>query len=510
LQEAYRACSRICLCIPVWFKLPMQLASLFAFGVLVLHLAAAGAQPALPPPPPPGKEQACAALRMQGVLAAWKRPFAAQLLYDNEKTKAKMLLWVSNRRPAAGAPYNVFDSAAIAALVDGGNGRPNLQSLCEVAELADLLLDLPKVTTHLAVRQLLSSVHVNLHLRRPLAIDDEYWLTFQAKRLLSLRSKLLFTKQYPARVLHRVTLLSPEQLVTLATIVSKMDWIVVSEPVLEPMTPAFEALSDLAQIEDAAAPAALQPQSAVPVPEELAAPATLQPRPAVPVPEELAAPATPQPQPAVPVPEEHAMEDLFSPLRLYDEIGIPSIFAVETPGKEEASAKEDASAIPPIFLEEEDDEWGTGTLAQLQAHSLAPPACALWISDGERPQARPIHAGAVQKHFLKKPAGSMQHPTKKPAGSMQKTAGNAPTKKPAGNDSVIRVRYTHPLTPPRTYVCALLGDPPRLKHVLTVTAREHPRHYDIVHRVGEALRTGKVTLEEARRTKDTMYANWPR
>ena len=95
------------------------------------------------------------------------------------------------------------------------------------------------------------------------------------------------------------------------------------------------------------------------------------------------------------------------------------------------------------------------------------------------------------------------HPTKK-------TAGNAPTKKPAGNDSVIRVRYTHPLTPPRTYVCALLGDPPRLKHVLTVTAREHPRHYDIVHRVGEALRTGKVTFEEAKRTKDTMYANWPR
>ena len=485
MHEVYRACSRICLCIPVFFKLPMQLAALFAFGVLVLHLAAAGAQPALPPPPPPGKEQACAALRMQGVLAAWKRPFAAQLPYDDEKMKAKMLLWVLNQKPEGGAPYNVLDSAAIAALVDGGNGRPNLQSLCEVAELADLLLDLPKVTTHLAVRQLLSSVHVNLHLRRPLAIDDEYWLTFQAKRLLSLRSKLLFTKQYPARVLHRVTLLSPEQLVTLATIVSKMDWIVVSEPVLEPMTPAFEALSDLAQIEDAAAPATLQPQSAVPVPEE------------------LAAPATPQPQPAVPVPEEHAMEDLFSPLRLYDEIGIPSIFAVETPGKEEASAKEDASAIPPIFLEEEDDEWGTGTLAQLQAHSLAPPACALWISDGERPQARPIHAGAVQKHFLKKPAGSMQHPTKK-------TAGNAPTKKPAGNDSVIRVRYTHPLTPPRTYVCALLGDPPRLKHVLTVTAREHPRHYDIVHRVGEALRTGKVTLEEARRTKDTMYANWPR
>ena len=104
----------------------------------------------------------------------------------------------------------------------------------------------------------------------------------------------------------------------------------------------------------------------------------------------------------------------------------------------------------------------------------------------------------------------MEHPRKKPAGSMQEIAGNAPTKKPAGNDSVIRVRYTHPLAPPRTYVCALLGDPPRLKHVLTVTAREHPRHYDIVHRVGEALRTGKVTLEEARRTKDTMYANWPR
>ena len=451
---------------------------------------------------------------MQGVLAAWRRPFAAQLPYDDEKMKAKMLLWVSNRKPEGGAPYNVLDSAAIAALVDGGNGRPNLQSLCEVVELADLLLDLPKVTTHLAVRQLLSSVHAKLHLRMPLEADDEHWLTFQAKRLLALRSKLLFTKQYPARVLHRMTHLSPEQLVTMETIVSKMDWIVVSEPVLEPMTPA--ALSDLAQSEDAAAPATLQPQPAVPVQEELAAAATpqLQPQPAVPVQEEPAAPATPQPQPAVPVPEELAMEDLFSPLRLYDEIGIPSIFAVETPEKEEAPAKEDASAIPPIFVEEEDDEWGSGTLAQLQAQPLAPPACALWTSGGERPQARPIHAGAVQKHFLKKPAASMQHPTKKPAGSMQhltkKPAGNNPTKKPAGNDSVIRVRYTHPLTPIRTYVCALLGDPPRLKHVLTVAEREHPRHYDIVHRVGEALRTGKVTLEEARRTKDTMYANWPR
>ena len=114
-----------------------------------------------------------------------------------------------------------MDSAAIAALVDGGNGRPNLQSLCEVAELADLLLDLPKVTTHLAVRQLLSSVHANLHLRRPLAIDDEHWLTFQAKRLLALRSKLFFTKQYPARVLHFATFLNPKELATLADILSK-------------------------------------------------------------------------------------------------------------------------------------------------------------------------------------------------------------------------------------------------------------------------------------------------
>ena len=147
-------------------------------------------------------------------------------------------------------------------------------------------------------------------------------------------------------------------------------------------------------------------------------------------------------------------------------------------------------AIPPIFIEEE-DEWESGSVAQLQAHPLES-NCNCRVSDGERPRARPIHHGAMQKHFVKKPAGSMQHPTKKPA----------------GNDSVIKVRFTHPLAPPRTYVCALLGNPPKLRHVLTITEREHPRHYDIVHGVGEDLRTGKVTLEEAKRTKETMYANW--
>ena len=400
---------------------------------------------------------------MQGVLAAWKRPFAAQLPCDEEKTKAKMLLWVSNRKPGGvGAPYNVLDSAPIAALADGGNGRPNLQSLCEVAELADLLLDLPRAANHIAVRQLLSSVHAKMHLRMPLQSDDGHWLTCQAKRVCVLRTKLFFTKQYPARVLHRMTHLSPEQLVTVAAIVSKMDWIVVSEPVLEPTAPAFEAPADLASAQsepvDAAAPA-------MEINDSL---------------------------PAVPDPEEPTMEELFSPLRLVvDEIGIPSIFAVDTPEKEDASAKEDALAIPPIFIEEE-DEWETGSLAQLQAHPLES-NCNCRVSDGERPRARPIHHGAMQKHFVKKPAGSMQHPTKKPA----------------GNDSVIKVRYTHPLAPPRTYVCALLGNPPKLRHVLTITEREHPRHYDIVHGVGEDLRTGKVTLEEAKRTKETMYANWP-
>ena len=159
---------------------------------------------------------------MQGVLAAWKRPFAAQLPCDEEKTKAKMLLWVPNRKPGGvGAPCNVLDGAPIAALAEGGNGRPNLQSLCEVAELADLLLDLPRPANHLAVRQLLSSVHAKMHLRMPLQSDDEHWLTFQAKRVCVLRTKLFFTKQYPARVLHRMTHLSPEQLVTMAAIVSK-------------------------------------------------------------------------------------------------------------------------------------------------------------------------------------------------------------------------------------------------------------------------------------------------
>ena len=139
-------------------------------------------------------------------------------------------------------------------------------------------------------------------------------------------------------------------------------------------------------------------------------------------------------------------------------------------------------------------------MAQLQAHPLAPDRCLQTprVSDGERRRARPIHKGAMQKHFVKKPAASIQHPMKKPAGS------------DAGSDSVIKVRHTHPSNPPRTYVCALLGDPPKLRHVLTVTEKEHPKHHDIVHGVGEDLRTGKITLEEAKRTKETMYANWPR
>ena len=402
---------------------------------------------------------------MQGVLAAWKRPFAAQLPCDEEKTKAKMLLWASNRKPGGGAPYNVLDSAPIAALAEGGNGRPNLQSLCEVAELADLLLDLPRAANHIAVRQLLNSVHFKMHLCMPVQSDDGHWLTCQAKRLCVLRTKLFFTKQYPARVLHRMTHLSPEQLVTVAAIVSKMDWIAASEPVLEPTAPAFEAPSDLASAQsepvDAAAPGMEFNDSL----------------------------------PAVPDPEEPTMEELFSPLRLVvDEIGIPSIFAVDTPEKEDASAKEDALAIPPIFIEEE-DEWETGSFAQLQAHPLAPNCCLQTprVSGGERPRARPIHHGAVQKHFLKKPAGSMQ-PTKKPAGS--------DSEKPAGSDSVIKVRFTHPLAPPRTYVCALLGNPPKLRHVLTGTMT-------LFMEWGRTFAQARSTLEEAKRTKETMYANWP-
>ena len=199
---------------------------------------------------------------------------AAQPPYNEEQTRAKALLWASSRKPAGEGVYNVFDHPAITALGDGGNGRPDLQSVCEVDELVNWVLDVPRQGSYQAVRKLLGSVHGKVALRLPKVIDDEYWLSHQSKRVCALRSKVFFIKQYPARVLHRMTHLSPGQLATMAAIVSKMDWIAVSEPVVHPI-PSLQIPAGLAPTAAASAPAMEISDSppAVPAPEEPLAPA---------------------------------------------------------------------------------------------------------------------------------------------------------------------------------------------------------------------------------------------
>ena len=78
------------------------------------------------------------------------------------------------------------------------------------------------------LESVLEATHAKQKLREPAMADDAYWLGFQAKELMHMRSKCLFIKKYPERILHRLQLQHPENLEVLAGLMAKMTW----QPVL--------------------------------------------------------------------------------------------------------------------------------------------------------------------------------------------------------------------------------------------------------------------------------------
>ena len=88
---------------------------------------------------------------------------------------------------------------------------------------------------------------------------------------------------------------------------------------------------------------------------------------------------------------------------------------------------------------------------------------------------------------MKRPAAAT---AKKPAAATAKkpvaAKKQAAAKKPAADvDTVVRVKYTHPMNPVRTYCQALVDE--KWRHVITVAEKEHAEHRAIVQAVGEGL-----------------------
>ena len=133
--------------------------------------------------------------------------------------------------------------------------------------------------------------------------------------------------------------------------------------------------------------------------------------------------------------------------------------------------------------------------------------------------ARPVHKGAVSKHFAKEGAESATKtpvkatPAKAKKGKKQgKSAqksfkpASAPKKRSADDMSVLSVKITHPKSPPRTYVQAWWEE--KWRHVITVAAHEHAKPCEIVTHVAQELRSGRLTYDEARKQKKHLLTTW--
>ena len=128
--------------------------------------------------------------------------------------------------------------------------------------------------------------------------------------------------------------------------------------------------------------------------------------------------------------------------------------------------------------------------------------------------ARPIHKGAATKHFKKEK--KTPNKTKAPQKRKKKAANKKGSQekqdrakaKQGDGDDVVVVRYTNAKKPVRTYVQAWREM--KWKHVITVAEREHGKHSEIVHDVGEKLRSGQLTYDEARQQKKTVLSSWPK
>jgi len=417
---------------------------------------------------------------MDSIIAAWDMALSAQAPLEDAALVETLLAWARAQveemaQYSENNTHNVFATAAIAKSCDNANGRPDLIQLCKIPELTACLLSFPQSSKWTHVRAILQEVHQQQPLKKPALGDDAHWLTLQAKRLCNLRTNATFAKKYPCRVQYRCSLLSPGDLATLALMLQKMAHVPISETISKPLMP------ERAEPERAATAATSPlrtPQPIAPADQ----PAALGAAPPTPALEDLFSPS-----PAAP--PTLALEDLTAPPCTVDSMGIPLMFAPPPP-----------APPPPATLKSE----MLGHARQRQA--------------GEG--ARPVHKGAASKHFAKEGAGPAQKTPvkaqtpvkakrdKKQGKSAQKQSkpASAPKKRSADDSSVVSVKITHPKSPPRTYVQAWWQE--KWRHVITVAAHEHAKHCEIVEHVGEELRSGRLTYDQAREQKKILLSAW--
>ena len=414
---------------------------------------------------------------MESIVAAWDMKLRTQTPLEDEALVEKGLAWARSLVEES-APYRVNDSfdvfgtAAIAKCCESNGGRPDLIQLCKIPELIAWILSFPQSSKWMHVRKILQEVHQQQPLRLPALSDDAHWLTLQAKRLCSLRTNATFAKKYPCRVQYRCTMLSQGVLATLALVLQKMDHIPISEAynIIKPPEGAKPAKAAAAATAPPLTPQPLAPAEHAPTPRRL---------------EDLFTPS-PASTPAKALEDlaaQPALEDVAAPPCPVDSMGIPLMFASPP------------AALPlPATLKGE----MLGHARQRQAGEIA----------------RPVHKGAASKHFAKEkpktPAKATPVKAKKDkklkSAQKSKKPAPAPKARPADDDSVVLVKITRPKTPPRTYVQAWWQE--KWRHVITVAAHEHAKHEEIVKHVAAALRSGRLTFDEARQQKYNLLTTW--
>ena len=109
---------------------------------------------------------------------------------------------------------------------------------------------------------------------------------------------------------------------------------------------------------------------------------------------------------------------------------------------------------------------------------------------------------------MKRPAAAT---AKKPAAATAKKPGAAKEqaaaeKLAADVETVVQVKYTHPVKQVRTYCQALVDE--KWQHVITVTEKEHAEHRAIVQAVGEGLCKGIHTFQASKLRKADLLQTW--
>ena len=110
---------------------------------------------------------------------------------------------------------------------------------------------------------------------------------------------------------------------------------------------------------------------------------------------------------------------------------------------------------------------------------------------------------------LKKPAAAAAQASAPPAKAAKaETVPKSNSLKRPGTDATTQVKYTYAKSGgARTYCQAFVDG--KWQHVLTIMQKHHAEHQAMVERVGEELRVGKLSFQEAKAKRKTVLQTWP-